>query len=247
MKSWPTSVPKPRGDTAYRMLKDVILSNDLVPGTPVSEEEWARKLGMSRTPVREALNRLEQEKLVRRVPNHGVFVADLSIDDFLEICEVRSLLEGNACRLAASHASGADLARFEAEFKQLAVNVPTDDDVQRANEVDRAFHMFILEAAGNRQVVSIIAHLNDMITRLRFALTPSRYEDSLREHQQILAALKARDGEAAAAAMQSHMDQVSKSLHRIRSRQRVVPAATSPHDHGTVRKNPRKLIASKGR
>jgi DNA-binding GntR family transcriptional regulator len=247
MKGSLTSVPQSRGDTAYRMLKDAILSNDLVPGAPVSEEEWARNLGMSRTPVREALNRLEQERLVRRVPNHGVFVADLSIDDFLEICEVRSLLEGNACRLAASHASEADLARFEAEFKQLAVSIPTDEDVRRANEVDRAFHMFILDAAGNRQVVSIIAHLNDMITRLRFALTPSRYEDSLREHQQILDALKARDGEAAAAAMQSHMDQVSKSLHRIRSRQRIVPASMPPHDHGAVGKNPGKLVVSKGR
>lgn len=240
------SVPQSRGDIAYRVLKDAIVSHQLSAGALVSEEDWARKLGMSRTPVREALNRLEQEKLVRRVPNHGVFVADLSLDDFLEICEVRALLEGNACRVAALRVSENDLAHFEEEFRQLASSHPTEAEVRRANEVDHAFHMFILEAAGNRQVVSIIAHLNDMITRLRFALTPSRYEESLKEHQQILAALKARDGEAATAAMQSHMENVSRSLHRIRSPQRIAPMQATPRTGAAPAKNARKLVLSRG-
>lgn len=212
--------PKSLGDSAYRVLKEAIVSLDLDAGAFISEEEWARKLKMSRTPVREALSRLEHEKLVRRAPNYGVFVADLSIDDFLEICDVRALLEGNACRAAATHVSDRDLAHFENEFRKLATDHPTSAMIRRANEIDHAFHKFILEAAGNRQVVSIIAHLNNMITRLRFALTPSRYQDSLEEHKQILAALKAHDGEAAAAAMHSHMENVSKSLHLVRSSQR---------------------------
>lgn len=247
MKRRPASAPLPRGDTAYRGLKEAIVSHQLGAGAVVSEEEWARKLGMSRTPVREALNRLEQEKLVRRVPNHGVFVADLSLDDFLEICEVRALLEGNACRVAALHVSQRDLAHFEEEFRQLASSHPTEAEVRRANEVDHAFHMFILEAAGNRQVVSIIAHLNDMITRLRFALTPSRYEKSLKEHQQILAALKSRDGEAAAAAMQSHMENVSRSLHLIRSPQRIAPAQATPQTEAAPAMSARTLALSRDR
>lgn len=247
MKRRPASVPQPRGDIAYGALKDAIVSHELGAGALVSEEEWARKLGMSRTPVREALNRLEQQKLVRRVPNHGVFVADLSLDDFLEICEVRSLLEGNACRIAALHVSESDLARFEKEFRELASSHPTGEHVRRANEVDHAFHMFILEAAGNRQAVSIIAQLNDMITRLRFALTPSRYAESLKEHQQILDALKARDGEAAAAAMHSHMDKVSRSLHQIRSPQRIAPVQAASRPKEPAAKNAGKLAVSRGR
>ena len=221
MKRRSVSAPASLGDTAYQVLKEAIVSLQLKAGALVSEEEWARKLGMSRTPVREALNRLEQVRLVRRVPNYGVFVADLSLHDFLEICEVRALLESGACRNAASRVSESDLAYYENEFQKLASSSATEATVRRANEIDHAFHMFILEAAGNRQVVSIIAHLNDMITRLRFALTPSRFQESLQEHRQILAALKARNGEAAAAAMQSHMENVSKSLHLIRSPQRI--------------------------
>src|SRR5436309_15907503 len=91
-----------RGDAAYRVIKAAIVANRLKLRALISEEDWARELGISRTPVREALNRLEQEKLVRRVPNRGVFVADLSINEFLDICEVRSLLEANACRVAAT-------------------------------------------------------------------------------------------------------------------------------------------------
>jgi len=228
MKRRMTPAPQSLGDTAYRVLKEAIVSLELNAGALVSEEEWARKLGMSRTPVREALNRLEHDKLVRRVPNYGVFVAELSLDDFLEICEVRALLESNACRAAAPRVSDSDLARFENEFRSLASSQPTEAAVRRANEVDHAFHMFVLEAAANRQVVSIIAHLNDKITRLRFALTPSRYKESLQEHQQILAALMARDGEGAAAAMQRHMESVSKSLHLIRPPRRVAMTHTTP-------------------
>jgi len=228
----PRAGAQPRGNKAYGALKEAILSNKIAVGAPISEEEWARKLEMSRTPVREALSRLEQEELVRRVHNHGVVVAEVSLDDFLDICEVRSLLEGNACRVAASRITGADLARFEVAFEALAVSAPTDEDIRRANEIDRHFHMLILEAAGNRQVVSIIAHLNDIITRLRFALTPSRYQESLREHQQVLSALKARNGDAAAAAMQQHMDRVSKSLHLIRAHRRAVPVQVSSRHVG---------------
>ena len=220
MKRGSMASRKSLGDAAYRVLKEAIVSLDLDAGAFISEEEWARKLKMSRTPVREALNRLEHERLVRRVPNYGVFVSDLSIDEFLEICEVRALLEGNACRAAAKHVNDRDIAYFESEFRKLETGHPTAAMIRRANEVDHAFHRFIHDAAGNGQVVSIIAHLSDVITRMRFALTPSRYQESLEEHKRILAALKAHDGDAAAAAMHVHMENVSKSLHLVRSPQR---------------------------
>jgi len=232
------NIQEPRGDTAYRAIKTAIVANRLKPGALVSEEAWARELRVSRTPVREALNRLEQENLVRRVPKRGVFVADLSLDEFLDICEVRSLLEGNACHVAAQRIDEADLDKFEQEFRQLAAKQPTSEDLHRANEVDRAFHMYILETAGNQQVIAIISRLNDMITRLRFALTPSRYHESLAEHGQILAGLRARDGEAAAAAMRSHMDNVSRSLHRIKLSRRQWTESQPAASHATALEEP---------
>jgi DNA-binding GntR family transcriptional regulator len=206
-----------RSAIAYETLKSAIVTNELPPGSVVSEEEWAKTLRMSRTPIREALNRLEQQRLLRRVRNHGMFVAAISLDEFREICEVRALLEGNACRLAARRVQQADLDRFEREFAKLDVARPGASEVRKADEIDHAFHTLILRAAGNRQVVSIIAQLNDMIMRLRSALTPSRYAESLAEHRSILAALRARDPDAAAAAMQTHMANVAGSLHKMQA------------------------------
>lgn len=206
---------KSRSAIAYSTLKSAIVTNRLPPGSVVSEEEWARTLRMSRTPIREALNRLEQQRLVRRVRNHGMFVAAISVNEFRDICEVRALLEGNACRIAASRVHKADLDRFEREFKKLDVQRPSASDVRRADEIDHAFHTFILEAAGNQQVISIISQLNDMIMRLRSALTPSRYAESLAEHRAILAALQEGDPEPAAMAMHRHMENVSGSLNQM--------------------------------
>jgi len=227
MKKRRADTAESRSAIAYHTIKSAIVTNRLSPGAPVSEEEWARTLRMSRTPIREALNRLEQQRLVRRVRNHGVFVTGLSIDEFRDICEVRALLEGNACRLAAKHAGAADMDRFEREFQALDIPHPTQSDVGKADEIDHAFHTFILEAAGNRQVISIIAQLNDMVMRLRSALTPSRYAESLAEHRAILAALRARDPDAAARAMHTHMENVSRSLDRIKAREPLAESETS--------------------
>lgn len=210
------SVTSSLADRAYEVLKDDIISARLAPGTLILEQDWADRLEMSRTPVREAVKRLEHEHLVRRIGQRGAFVGELSIGGFLEICEMRGLLEGHAAQVAAGKVSSRDLDKFEEEFVALDVPSPNDETVRRASRVDREFHQLILEAAGNQQLLNIMSRLNDMINRLRFALTPSRYHESLREHRSILAALRARDPEAARSAMQQHIDAVRRSLHLIR-------------------------------
>jgi DNA-binding GntR family transcriptional regulator len=202
-------------EKAYERLKEQIISVQMRPGSLIREEECADRLGMSRTPVREALKKLEHEGLVRRIPQRGVFVTELSIRDFLEICEVRDLLESHACRIAAEKVDFLALDKFADEFTALEIPDPDDETVRRASVVDREFHQFILESAGNRRIVGIISHLNDVINRLRFALTPSRYHESLGEHRRILEALKARNGAEAEAAMHAHIDAVRKSLHLL--------------------------------
>ncbi len=206
----------PLAAKAYEVIKEDIISAKLGPRAPIFEEEWAKRLQMSRTPVREAVKRLEHENLVRRIAQRGVLVSDLSIGEFLEICEIRSLLEGYAAQVAAAKVDPLALEQLEEEFRALDVPTPSEEMVRRASRVDREFHQVILEAAGNQQLMSIMSRLNDMINRLRFTLTPSRYHDSLREHRAILDALKGRDPEAARAAMERHIDAVRRSLHLLR-------------------------------
>ena len=214
----PSTRPSPTSlaDAAYEAIKDNIISGTLPPGALILEQEWADRLQMSRTPVREGVKKLEHEHLARRIGQRGVLVSELSVGEFLEICEVRSLLEGYTARVAADKINLQDLGKFEEGFAALDVPVPTDEMVQRASRVDRAFHQLILDAAGNEQLIVIMSRLNDMINRLRFALTPTRYHESLHEHRAILDGLRGRDAEAAQLAMQRHIEAVRRSLHLIR-------------------------------
>src|SRR5437867_2450638 len=108
-----------RVEEAYRHLKTEIMSAELPPGATVNEQAVAEALGISRTPVREAIRKLEQEGLVRRYPNRGALVTQLSMKDVLEIWQIRELLEPAACRLAASHVDAAALADIEEVIRGL--------------------------------------------------------------------------------------------------------------------------------
>jgi DNA-binding GntR family transcriptional regulator len=208
--------PTSLADAAYEAIKEEIISGKLPPGALILEQEWAARLQMSRTPVREGVKKLEHEHLARRIGQRGVLVSERSVEEFLEICEIRSLLEGYAARVAADKVNLQDLGKFAEEFAALDVPTPTDEMVQRASRVDREFHQLILDAAGNQQLIVIMSRLNDMINRLRFALTPTRYHESLHEHRVILDALRGRDAETAQLAMERHIEAVRRSLHLIR-------------------------------
>ena len=208
--------PTSLADAAYEAIKEDIISGKLVPNAVILEQEWADRLQMSRTPVREGVKRLEHEHLARRIGQRAVLVSEVSVGEFLEICEIRGLLEGYAARAAADKVNSQDLDKFEEEFAVLDVPTPTAETVHRASRVDREFHQLILDAAGNQELIVIMSRLNDMINRLRFALTPTRYHDSLREHRAILDALRGRDAEGAQLAMRHHIEAVRRSLHLIR-------------------------------
>jgi len=206
----------PLAALAYEAIKADIKSARLAPGAPIFEEELARRLGMSRTPVREAVKRLEHENLVRRIPQRGVLVAQPSIGDVVEICEIRFLLERHAARAAAARVNEGDLSKLEEEFIALHVSEPSEETVRRGSQVGRHLHHLILEAAGNRQLTEIVMRLTDMMNPLPLMLTPVRYHETLAEHRAILGALRARDAEGAAMAMERHIDAVRRNLHVLR-------------------------------
>lgn len=202
-----------QGRDAYGRLVSEIRAGALRPGDRLTETEIAERLGISRTPVREAIRQLESDGLVSHVPRVGVVVRRLDLAEITELYEMRAVLEGTAARLAARAGSEIELGEMEtinAEMEQAA-------DAAALAESNRQFHKVILNAARNRFLVRSV----EAVQKTLLILGPSTMEESTRaaqaiaEHRQIIAALRARDGRAAETAMHTHIE----AAHRARLRQ----------------------------
>jgi DNA-binding GntR family transcriptional regulator len=178
----------------------------VLPDEPLSEYQLAIELKMSRTPIREALKRLEHEGLVRFVLNHGAFVCGLSLSDVAEIYEIREQLEGFAAFVAATKLPDADIAALEDELA-AAQTLAAASKVTDTFDSDVHLHQRLIECTNNSRLIAILATLADQVHRIRVLSpsTPGRLEATLSEHQEILARLKRRDPEAARAAMVHHL------------------------------------------
>ncbi|MEM1430966.1 MAG: GntR family transcriptional regulator [Pseudomonadota bacterium] len=194
---------------ALERLETAIVEGELAPGERLSESGLARRFGISRGPLREAIGQLEGRKLVTREVNLGARVVALSVADLMDLMEVRESLEGMACRLAASRATDAELGRLA---QMLDAHAEADDlktgrgYFQGAGDKD--FHNVILEASGNARLSTLLGEDLYALLRLyrrRLSTRPGRAADALAEHRAILAALQARDPEGAEAAMRAHI------------------------------------------
>jgi DNA-binding GntR family transcriptional regulator len=204
-----------RVEAAYRHLKTRIMSAELAPGATVNEQAIAEALGISRTPVREAIRKLEQEGLVMRYPNRGAVVTQLSMKDVLEIWQIREILEPAACRLAASRIDGAALAEVEKAVRDLQGQEGGARDYESHHRSDLALHGLILEAAGNATLRQVVEMLSERIMQVRIVNSPARFHDSVAEHLQIIAALRAGDPAAAAEAMRRHLANAREGLSSL--------------------------------
>jgi DNA-binding GntR family transcriptional regulator len=147
-------------------LRDMILSGELAPGSRLDQNDLARRFGVSLVPLREALARLQSSGLVRIVPHRGVFVEALSVEELLDIYQVREALEDLASRLAAPRLSAADLAtldRLKIEMEQTA----KIDDFDAFLDLHRDFHFTIYRAAGRRHLLQLLTQLWDLSARYR--------------------------------------------------------------------------------
>jgi DNA-binding GntR family transcriptional regulator len=192
---------------AYTLLKERILDLELRPGELVTERRLMELTGCGRTPVREAMQRLQRDGLLGIVPFRGAFVTDISAKDVTEISQVRERLESFAAALAARLATARELARLKAlldELEPLDARAPGD-----IFAADRDFHALIVEASGHRRIRDITGMLSDQIQRLRYlsASDPQRATRAHTEHRAIAAALLARDPGRAEAAMLAHLRQ----------------------------------------
>lgn len=194
-------------DIAYARIRDGVLDGRYPPGSALREEQLAADLGVSRTPVREALRRLNAEALVEFVANHGARVARWSPADIRETFDLRAMLEGHACSLAAHRRSDAQLAELQRLADAMSAAHAGATGIERIAERNRRFHDVILEASGTRQLPRIVGRIVDVPLVLR---TFNRYSAaalarSLAHHHEITAALRAQDGDWARAVMEAHI------------------------------------------
>lgn len=194
-------------EVLFERLRGMILSGYYQSGTKLREEELAGQFGVSRTPVRESLRKLESEGLVRYLPHRGVVVNQISPDDLAEIYPVRAMLEGLAARLAAQHHTDQELRTLR-ELTQQMNTLYSQGAHRRASRVHTRFNMALYQASHNRRLIGILSQFNDYIEHTigRAAMVPGRIEEIRREHEAMIDAIAIQDGNAAEAAARRHVE-----------------------------------------
>jgi DNA-binding GntR family transcriptional regulator len=198
---------KPLRDIVFDSLKEAIIEGHLKPGERLMEVQLAEKLGVSRTPVREAIRKLELEGLVVMIPRKGAYVADVSLKDIMNVLEIRASLEGLAASLAAERMTEEELEELQIkanEFNEALRN----NDVDMMIEKDTEIHDLIFKSTRNDRLISIAEGLREQIQRFRvtYITEYNKSEELIEEHSKILEALKNRDVEKARIYAQEHIE-----------------------------------------
>jgi DNA-binding GntR family transcriptional regulator len=201
-------------DHVYRVLLEMVVRRELAPGQKLSLVGLSEFLGISRTPVKEAIDRLETEGLVEISPRRGTFVRPISRSDIEEIFELRLLVEPYAARIGAPRMSDNQAARAQAIVLALGDCIEhghlREDQIASFAALDREFHELIVESAGNSRLTTVYRSLNVVIQIMRFStitglLSRRDIDTGHREHQAIASALQARDGDRAAMELERHI------------------------------------------
>jgi DNA-binding GntR family transcriptional regulator len=193
-----------------------ILRNHLKPGDPLHQEELTERLGVSRTPVREAIQRLQAEGLVTFIPRRGAVVSSIPHKRIEEIYDIRGRLEAYAAGLAVDNLTPPQLSRLKQLVDEMEKLNPVDD-LEATLEKNREFHYIIYSATKNETLVEMIDQLWKQIQRLRslYLQTLNGYKESTAEHQMILDALVAKKRECVEELMRIHCEHSKVALIRI--------------------------------
>jgi DNA-binding GntR family transcriptional regulator len=210
-------------DEAYRLMRDRILDNIWSPGHRALEQELALELGMSRTPIREALIRLQNEGLVEVVPRHGMHVLPVSSTDMKDIYDILTSLEAMAAELVALRKpSDLELAPLEAATRDMD-RALARDNLEAWAEADERFHRHLIEICGNKLLAGVVLNFWDRAHRARmFTLRlRAKPEKSTREHMNLVKALRKGDAEAARELHRQHRQRGGKELTALLARYKV--------------------------
>lgn len=197
---------RPLHEEVVDRLRDLIVQGGIAPGARLNERVLSQQLGISRTPLREAIKLLATEGLVQLLPNRGAIVAPLERARLAETLHVMGALEGLAGELAATNARPQQVAEIRAlHFEMCAMHAR--GDLAGYFRLNQAIHLKIVEAAGNAVLANAYRQLNANVRRARYManLSKERWDDAVREHEQILAALEARDAPRLGLLLREHL------------------------------------------
>ncbi|MBE6045126.1 MAG: GntR family transcriptional regulator [Clostridiales bacterium] len=214
---------KPLREMVYEELKMQILKGSIIPGTRMMEVELAEEMGVSRTPIREAIRKLEKEGLVTIEPRRGAYASMISTEDMVEILEVRQDLEGLAAYFAANRMTEEQMA----ELKEVSNNY--NEAVKRGKmedmiKYDTRFHHIIVESCRNKILVQMIEQLQELVLRFRYIYYDNfrRAENMPEEHEAIVAAISEGNADKARAAADIHIDRLKELVVKEGVQQRHV-------------------------
>lgn len=208
---------KPLREVVSEALREAIVAGILQPGERLMEIQLAEELGVSRTPVREAIRKLELEGFVVMVPRRGTYVADLSIKDINEVYEIRTSLDVLAAGLAAERITEEELEQMERLLVEIGEYMDKED-IERIVEVDTKFHDILYRASRNDRLVGIIFNLREQFTRFRTVSIayPGRQKNTLEEHRKLLEAIAQRNVDMAQQLAREHMENAEQAtLHSL--------------------------------
>jgi DNA-binding GntR family transcriptional regulator len=217
--------PVPLRQSVYEAILEMIIDRTLRPGQHLVENELAVMLGVSRQPVREALQWLKNDGWVDLHPGHGAFVHAPTVEEADQLLAVRALLETESARLAAAHATDTEIKHLR-ELCEQGVAALRADDMTRMVAVNADLHTAVAQYSGNRVLVELAAQVD---RRVRWYYTPiarSRGELSWREHEALIDAIEARDGERAAQIMREHTEHTRRAyLERTAAQEELLHEA----------------------
>ncbi|MEZ5792904.1 MAG: GntR family transcriptional regulator [Nitratireductor sp.] len=204
-----------RVEALYGALKRMAVDFRIRPGERINEVALARELDASRTPLREALNRLVAEQLIEFQPGKGFFCRKLEPDSIFELYELREIVEVAAVRRACVRASEEEIAALKGDLHANGLS-HIGKTVREVTVFDEAFHLGIARLSGNGELVRELENINERIRYIRWIDMASRVATTKGEHRKIMDAIEKRDGELAASVMRQHiskrMDQVTASV-----------------------------------
>jgi len=204
-------VPVSLSERAYIKIKKMISDYRFSPGSRINVEQLARDLGTSRTPIWEAVRRLEQEGLAKNIPNRGVFLVELTHETAIELYTVRELLEGMAARLAVQRISDKALEKMERLLGEQE-KIVAEEDLVAYSKSDFEFHACIYAACGNTILREMLENIKEKARPFEMRITPILTE-LFNDHQVIVRALRLRDPLLAEVAFREHNQRVLRQLH----------------------------------
>lgn len=213
-------------DQIAGILREHMLTGALQPGRPIHERETAQALGVSRTPLREAILILEAEGLVETSPARSPIVADPSLADISDLLVVQANLEALGGELACATAGAREIAAIRALYQRM-VDTNDDPDTVTFFKTDMAFHCAIVAASGNQPLIKTHLQYNSRLWRARYMSSRSRTwrSQTMREHGEIIRSLESRDAAATAAVLRRHLIQAVANITRILEAEQDSPAS----------------------